>query len=185
MNVFNRVVVIVLIILLVIVTAIVAVVPEQTFWFLSETFGWLQDSTKAYMDSPDRFIFATVRVLVGGAIAFLCLILLWLELRRPRKKAIRAQKLAGGEAHIATDSIEQRLAYNIDQLPDVIKVSPRITGRTRGVDIDLMLETSPDVDVPMKTEEVIEVTREVIGERMGLKLGKVTVKIKHAPYPRE
>ena len=53
------------------------------------------------------------------------------------------------------------------------------------MDIDLMLETSPDVDVPMKTEEVIEVTREVVGERMGLKLGKVAVKIKHAPYPRE
>jgi hypothetical protein len=177
--------VILFIVLLLIATAIVAIVPEQTFWFLSETFKWLEDEVRGYMESPDRFLFATGRVLIGGAIAFLCLILLWLELRRPRKKTIRAQKLAGGEAFIATDSIEQRLAYNIDQLPDVIKVSPRLTGRARGVDIDLMLETSPDVDIPMKTEEVIEVTREVIGERMGLKLGKVAVKIKHAPYPRE
>jgi hypothetical protein len=185
MNAFNRLVVIVLLILLVIITAIVAIVPDQTFWFLSETFDWLQDVVKGYMDSPDRFLFATGRVLVGGAVAFLCLVVLWLELRRPRKKTIRAQKLAGGEAYIATESIEQRLAYNIDQLPDVIKVNPRITGRSRGVDIDLLLETSPDVDIPMKTEEVIEVTREVIGERMGLKLGKVMVKIKHAPYPRE
>jgi hypothetical protein len=70
-------------------------------------------------------------------------------------------------------------------LPDVVKVSPRINGRSRGVDVDLILETSPDIDVPMKTEEVIEVTREIIVERMGLKLGKVQVKIKHAPYPRE
>jgi len=37
----------------------------------------------------------------------------------------------------------------------------------------------------MKTEEVLQVTREVIVERMGLKLGKVQVKIKHAPYPKE
>jgi hypothetical protein len=115
----------------------------------------------------------------------LCLLLLWLELRKPRKKTIRVQQVAGGEASISVDSIGQRLAYNIDQLPDVIKVSPRITSRTRGVDVELVLETSPDVDVPMKTEEVLQVTREVIEERMGLKLGKVEVKIKHAPYPKE
>jgi hypothetical protein len=53
------------------------------------------------------------------------------------------------------------------------------------LDVELLLETTPDIDVPMKTDEVLEVTREVIVERMGLKLGKVQVKIKHAPYPRE
>jgi len=37
--------------------------------------------------------------------------------------------------------------------------------------------------VPMKTEEVMQVTREVIEDHMGLKLGKVTINIKHAPYP--
>ena len=93
--------------------------------------------------------------------------------------------MTGGEAQITVESIEQRLAYNLDQLPDVIKVTSTITGRTRGVDVDLVLETSPEIDVPMKTEEILEVTREVIGERMGLKLGKVQVKIKHAPYPKE
>jgi hypothetical protein len=93
--------------------------------------------------------------------------------------------VAGGEAHIAVESVAQRLAYNIDQLPDVVKVSPRITSRSKGVDVDLLLETSPDIDVPMKTEEVLQVTREVIEDQMGLKLGKVQVKIKHAPYPKE
>jgi uncharacterized alkaline shock family protein YloU len=91
----------------------------------------------------------------------------------------------GGEARITIDSVEQRLAYNIDQLPDVIHVTPRVTGRSRGVDVDLLLETSPEVDIPMKTEEVLQVTREAIVERMGLKLGKVQIKIKHAPYPKE
>jgi hypothetical protein len=122
---------------------------------------------------------------IGSAIVVLCLILLWLELRRPRKRSIRVQKVAGGEAHIAIDSIAQRLAYNIDQLPDVISVSPRIEGHSRGVDIDLLLETSPEVDVPMKTEEVLQVTKEVIEDKMGLKMGKAQVKIKHAPYPKE
>jgi hypothetical protein len=185
MNVLNRLVMVSLLLIVIVVAAVIAIAPEQSFNLLATFFEWLRQGTVNYMSSGDWAVFAAGRVIVGGAILLLCLVLLWLELRRPRKKTIRAQKLAGGEAHIVIDSIAQRLAYNIDQLPDVIKVSPHITGRGRGVDIDVLLETSPDIDVPMKTEEVLQVTREVVAERMGLKLGKVQVKIKHAPYPRE
>ena len=185
MNVFNRLVVILLLVLIILATALIVIVPQQTLGLVSGTFDWLRQGAADYMSSGDRLFFVGGRVLVGGVVILSCLILIWLELRRPRKRTIRTQKLAGGEAHITVDSIEQRLAYNIDQLPDVVKVSPRINGRARGVDVDLLLETSPDIDVPMKTEEVLEVTREVIVERMGLKLGKVQVKIKHAPYPKE
>ncbi len=184
MNIFNRVIMILLLFALVIATAIIAIAPLEALNFLTRFFEWLYQNAEFYQNADWAF-FAASRVLIGGAIILVCLFLLWLEMRRPRKKTIRAQKMAGGEAHIAIDSIAQRLAYNIDQLPDVIQVSPQISGKSRGVDIDLLLETSPDIDVPMKTEEVLQVTREVVVERMGLKLGKVQVKIKHAPYPKE
>lgn len=185
MKVFNRLVVILLLMLLIIATVLVAILPQETFKVAMAAFDVLRQWAADYIGGPDRLIFAAGRVVFGGSVVLLCLILLWLEVRRPRKRTIRLQKLAGGEAQITVASIEQRLAYNIDQLPDVVKVNPRISGKSRGVDIDLLLETSPDIDVPMKTEEVLEVTREVIGERMGLKLGKVQVRIKHAPYPAE
>ena len=185
MNVFNRLVVLLLLLLIIVATALVVIIPQESLRLVSVTFDWLRQGAADYINSGARLFFAAGRIIIGGIIILACLILVWLELRRPRKKHIRAQKVAGGEARIATDSIEQRLAYNIDQLPDVIKVSPRILGRARGVDVDLVLETSPDIDVPMKTEEVLQVTREVVVERMGLKLGKVQVNIKHAPYPKE
>jgi len=185
MNVANRLVVILLLLLIILATALIVIVPQDTFRLVAVAFDVLRQTSSNYINSGDRLLFAGGRVIVGGIVVLVCLVVIWLELRQPRKRTIRTQKLAGGEAHITVDSIEQRLAYNIDQLPDVVKVAPRITGRTRGVDVDLVLETSPDIDVPMKTEEVIEVTREVIVERMGLKLGKVQVKIKHAPYPKE
>jgi hypothetical protein len=184
MNVLNRLVVILLVLIIIILTAVIVIVPKQSFDVAGNFSDWLHDNTDTYL-KDDWALFAAGRVIIGGAVVLLCLFLLWLELRRPKKKSVRVQKLAGGEAHITIDSIEQRLAYNIDQLPDVVKVTPRITGRSRGVDIDLLLETTPDIDVPMKTEEVLQVTREVVGERMGLKLGKVTVKIKHAAFPKE
>jgi hypothetical protein len=191
MNVFNRLVMVLLLLLIIVLAALVVIVPEYSLRVTAATFDWLHQGTIDYMENNNllfagiRIVAGGARIVAGGALIIVCLLLLWLELRRPRKQTIRAQKLAGGDAHISVDSIEQRLEYNIDQLPDVVRVSPRIYGRSRGVDIDLLLETSPEIDVPMKTEEVMQVAREVIVERMGLKLGKVQVKIKHAPYPSE
>jgi hypothetical protein len=185
MNVFNRIVVVLLTLVVLILTVVIVIVPEQSFNLLRAVFQWAHQDTQGYLASSDRYFFLAARVIVGGAIVLAGLLVLWLELRRPRKRVIRVQKMAGGEANIAIDSIGQRVAYNIDQLPEVIKVTPRIAGRSRGVDIDLQLETSPEIDVPMKTEEVLQVTKDVVEGRMGLKLGKVTINIKHAPYPSE
>lgn len=185
MNIFNRVIMTLLFLALIVLTAVVAIAPAQSLDVTAKFFQWAYQNTTAYMQGSDWAYFAAGRVIIGGAIVIISLLFIWLELRRPRRKTIRAQKMEGGEAHIAIDSIAQRLAYNIDKLPDVIKVSPRITDRSRGVDVDLVLETTPDIDIPMKTEEVLQVAREVIVDRMGLKLGKVQVNVKHAPYPKE
>jgi hypothetical protein len=185
MNVFNRLVVILLLLAIIFVALVVAIAPLETLQLVSTYSAWLGQGAVNYNTGSNWPLFAAGRVVIGGAIVLLCLILLWLELRRPRRKTIRVQKTTGGEARITIDSIAQRLAYNIDQLPDVVKVTPRITGRARTMDMELLLETSPHIDVPMKTQEVLQVTREVIEERMGLKLGKVQVSIKHAPYPKE
>ena len=186
MNILNRMLVICLIVVVLILTVVIVIAPAESFNLLRAVFEWAHQDTKAYIDSPeDHYLFLGARVVIGGAIVLVGLLLLWLELRRSRKKVIRVQKMAGGETNIAIDSISQRVAYNIDQLPEVIKVTPRVTSRSRGVEIDLQLETSPEIDVPMKTEEVLQVTKDVVEGRMGLKLGKVTINIKHGPYPNE
>jgi hypothetical protein len=184
MNVFNRTVAILLLVAIIVLAAVFVIVPRDTLHVVAVYADWLYDEAVDY-GNANPLPFAALRVIIGGAAIIVCLFVLWLELRRPRKKTIRAQKLEGGEAFITTDSVEQRLAYNIDQLPEVIRVSPQVNSRARGVDLDLLVETSPEIDVPMKTEEIMQVAREVIVERMGLKLGKVQVKIKHAPYPKE
>lgn len=115
-----------------------------------------------------------------------CGLLLWLELRRPRGKAVRVRKVSGEEAKVTTDSIAQRLTFNIDQLSEVISVKPKITAKGKGVHVRLNVETGPEIDVPAKTEEISQVAKEVIEERMGLKLaGKLEINIKHAPYPKD
>jgi hypothetical protein len=123
-------------------------------------------------------------VLLGVIFFVICGLVLYLELRRPPRKTVKLQKTGGGEVELAVEYIVQPVEYGVDQLADVVKVMPNVKPRRNSVNVELELETTPDIDVPAKTEEVYEVARDVIEERMGLKLGKVKVNVKHAPYPK-
>ncbi|PWH18348.1 MAG: hypothetical protein DDG58_06560 [Ardenticatenia bacterium] len=113
-----------------------------------------------------------------------CIALLWLETRRPRARTITVQQISGGHAELTVDSIISRLQYNLEQLPDIIHVWPRVRGARKGVRIDMAIETNPEVDVPAITEEIRQRTRDIMEQHMGLKLDSMRVVIRHAPYPK-
>jgi hypothetical protein len=182
-NAFNRVVVVLALLATMVISAIFFIIPLPTLGAVIPFFQRLNTGLVA-MTGPR----ALARVAVGLVFTFLvwlfCAALLWLEVRRPRTKTIKVQKVSGGEAELATESIASRLEYNIDQLADVHKVKPTISSGRKGVRVVLELETSPEIEVPMKTEEVQQLTKEIIENRMGLKLDSVRVVIRHAPYTR-
>ena len=183
MNAFNRVVVVLLMLTIMVISAIFFIAPLPT---LQVTIPFLQklETNLAAMAGPRAFL------RLGGGLIFTFFVwvfsaaILWLEVRRPRTKTIKVQKVSGGEAELTTDSIASRLEYNIDQLADVVKVKPTISSGRKGVLVDLELETTPEIEVPMKTEEVQQLTKDIIENRMGLRLDSVRVVIRHAPYPK-
>ncbi|MBS1251471.1 MAG: hypothetical protein MAG451_00504 [Anaerolineales bacterium] len=179
MNVFNRIVVILLLLFsipLLLLLIGVIVFPIQAADVLSALVGGLRSISTT---SKLLFVMTSLLVLVVD------IVLLWVELRAPAaSQGVRIKQVTGGEAEMSTDSIEGRLAYNIDQLPDVIRVMPTVTSRGKGVEVLLDVETRPDIDVPAKTEEVMSVARHVIEERMGLELARIRANIRHAPFPK-
>lgn len=181
MNVVNRVIVSVLCVVLIVVLAVAVFValamPEAGIDYLAGTLSSLKES----LNFVNRLIFSGVAVLV----LLLVLIVLWMEIRRPPARAIEVQEITVGEARVTIESIVQRLEHNIGRLQDVVGVRPEVTERRGGVDVKLHVQTAPEIDVPMKTEEVVQLTREVIEEQMGLKLQRVSVEIKHAPYSED
>ena len=192
MNVFNRLVMIVFLVVSAIVLTVVMIalpvmlvmVPAQAdvvTIIVQQALNWLKAIGG---QNPPLFILGGI---LSGVLTFVvCVLLLWLEVRRPRGKAVRVRKVSGDEAKVTTDSIARRLEYNIDQLAEVVSVKPKITAKGSGVHVRLNVETGPEIDVPAKTEEISQVAREVIEERMGLKLaGKLEISIKHAPYPKD
>ncbi len=122
---------------------------------------------------------------VGVAIVVVFGGLLALELVTMQRRGVRITTVAGGSAELDTASVGRRLGWHLDQLAEVIAVIPQVKSRGGAVDIRLEVETAPDIDVPMKTDEVVEVTREIIEQEMGLKLGKLDVHIRYAQYDAE
>lgn len=179
MNTFNRVVVILLLLATIIVMTVVLVVPEPMIEVVQ---GWLQnlDSNLERVTQP---LLLVVGVILALLVDVICAVLLWLEIRRQRPSAVRVQRVSGGEASLTVDSIARRLEYDVGQLDGVISIKPNILGRRGGVEVELDLETSPEVDVPTKTEEVCQVAKAAVEDKMGLTLRKVKVNIKHTPYP--
>jgi len=178
MNTFNRVVVILLLLAIIIVMTVVLVVPRPMIEVVQ---GWLSnlDANLALVRQPLLLIIGVILALLVDVI---CVVLIWLEIRRRRPGAIRVQRISGGVAEVTVDSVARRVEQKVSRLDGVISVKPDVIGRRGGVEVELDLEMSPEVDIPSKTEEICQVVKEAVEDKMGLKLRKVRANIKHAPY---
>ena len=182
MNAFNRGVTILLIAVLLVISIWAAVFPEPLVGWAVQSLDNLRGNL-AYWESNYRVVYVALRLALVVVAVFVLGVLLFLELRRSRPKTVQVVTGEGSSATVITSSVAQRLVHHIDRLADVISVVPKVTGRGSTVHVDLELETGPEIVVPMKTEEVVAVAREVVEEHMGLLLGKITVRIRHAAYP--
>jgi hypothetical protein len=180
-NVFNKMVVIILLLVLLALSLLLALAPVETLRALQAAMGnAAQWATSLQLRQPLLFSLGRVALAVLGILITVPLI--WQEIRRRRPKAVRVITESGTQAVVTTDAVEQRLAWHISQLADVVAVEPSVSGGRNGVGVRLKVRTGPEIDVPMKTDEIASVAKEVVTERMGLRLSKVQVSIDHAPY---
>lgn len=177
MNVFNRIVMVLLFIAIIALVVVTLRWPFATIAVIRNFLDWAEAQITPY---------TWPTMLAGGIlIGLLCLLLIVLELRRPRRKMVPIRKVSGGKAFLLTESVARRLGWYISRLSDVSRVTPTVWARGSGVDVRIDLETAPQVDVPMKTEEVLAVVREQVEDKMGLKLRRVRVQVRSAPFPKE
>lgn len=184
MTTFNRIIAILLWLLLMALIGVVAVIPLQTIDMLQT---WLGEA-EAYLlasqaANPSNFLIGQIAVGVSALIVFG--ILIGVEIWTGQRRGVRIRTAQGGSAELDTASISRRLSWKLDQLAEIISVVPIVKSKGGSVDIKLEIEAAPDVDVPMKTDEVVDVTRELIEQEMGLKLGKLDVHMRYAPFDPE
>lgn len=182
MNLINRLVVVLLLIVLWAAIVLLAAAPEQGLAWARQGLDWVEVSLYRLEGMQPAWRYPLLRAATLVVVTLLALAWLLQELRRPKTPVVKMRLPSGGEAAVTADSISRRLAWHIDQLADVVSVAPVVRTRGNSVDVDLNLQTAPDIDVPLKTEEVVAVARDVIETQMGLQLNKVKVNIDHAPY---
>lgn len=180
-NAFNRLIVILLLLAIIACSTVFLVVPKP---LVQQILQPALDSFYQQLDGFNDLFLLAVGVILAVIIWVVCLAIIYLEIRRPRVKDIKVQKVSGGEAVVAVESIAKRLSYHVDQLADVISVKPKISAHGGGVDVELEIEINPEIDIPMKDEEIRQVATQVIEEQMGLKLRKIRPSFKDAPYPK-
>ncbi len=181
LNVLNRVVTILALLGLVACAALVAVGV-----YLPTT---LRDRAAVAVDAlfllPETMIASQqlITAVVASLLAVIGFVLLVLELRPPaRDDSVQLKAADGSRTRVARGAIHRRVQYAVDRLDDVVEVAPTITGGGRGLTVHLDVTTSPHIDVPMKSEEIRAVTRDVIEKQMGLRVAQVTVKLDHDAY---
>jgi len=180
MNVFNRIVMILLILGLLALCVVMLVEPQAAVETAIYLLSNLQASGYISGGGLDTYY------VVGVAIAVVVLLmLLFLEVRRGRKKSVRIKTEGNGQARIGVDSVVQSLVYRIDELPGVRDAKAHITSRGNDVAVVVDLHTSPTVNVPAVTGQVVKLAHEIIEAQLGVKIhGKVQVNVAHEPFPR-
>lgn len=176
MNVFNRVLVVLLLLGLIAVLVVGVVLPANCI-------AWLQ-AVAAGADAVLVVPGAYIHLGVTAALLVSCLVLLVLEMRQPRRLTVKVRQAGGGTVELGTESVTRSLEYNVGQIPGVAKVRPVVVSQGKSVRVALDLELSPEADLRGKTEEVIQLARELVEGKLGLKLssGGLRVNVRQAPY---
>ena len=178
MNAFNRIVMILSILLWIALVVFTMLDPLSVIYFASDNLDYYE---QAIFDEQSFYVF----IAGSGVLLLVLLVLLWLEIRRRRYKTVRIRTKGRGTGELSIESVVQSLEYRVDELPGVRKVRPRVTSRGRDVGIALDLDTSPTVNIPVLTEQVVKLCEDVVEGHLGLKVhGRVRVSITHQPYPR-
>lgn len=162
----------------------IAILPIVIFLFLfyrASLSDNLASVARTVASSPEAAL--TQVVCVGAALLLfvVAILLLFLELRFTSSRHLRVQQVTDGQVEVTDAAIVQRLEHNIMQIPDVIGVHPRVAAaKNNTVNVLVELETSPEVNVPKKTQEVILAVKQVMEEQMGLQVGNIRVQIAHS-----
>ena len=178
MNVFNRIVMVLAILLGLFLVLFAMLRSLDAINIVRANLDYLEQSL-----FDDQFYYGFLLVL--GILEFVLLILFWLEIRRTKRKTVRIKTRGGGKTQLGVESVVQSLEYRIDELAGVRKVKPDIISRGRNIKVRIDLDTSPSVNIPVLTDQIMVLCHDIVEGQLGVKIhGKVEINVRHEPYPR-
>jgi len=180
MNTLNRILVVLTVLLAIPICMAVFVAPVP----ILDAVGAALRELSSYLDTWPGLLRLALGVLFALAWLFISILLLILELRRPRAQMVRVDKVDGGEVEVSLKTVQEHVAYAVDQLPGVLRARPQVTARKGAVVIEVEVDTAGDMEVPARAAQVVEVVRRVVEERVGVRLARTPrVRLRATPAP--
>ena len=128
------------------------------------------------------------RLLLGILFALawmvICLLLLVLELRRPPRRLVRVERVDGGAVEVSLKTVTDHIAYELEQLPGVLRARSQASVRRNAVAVEVEVETAGDVEIPAQASQIVDVVRRVVEEKVGVRLAQPPqVRLRATPAP--
>lgn len=182
MNLINRAIVVVLVIGAIIFSCI-------SLFALLFAKGGIQSALDPILRQlSDASINVTQLLCMGVTILIFAIgiLLLYLELMPSGRMRMRLKSIQGAEVMMSSDAITTQLAYALDAVQGVIRVTPRVAkGKGDTLDIFADMVTTADMDIKKKTEELTDVARNVAEGTLGLRVGKIQIRVEQLKPARK
>lgn len=177
MNLFNRILVSLVLLAFIVATLLMSLLPRP----MIDALQALLASSAQGLDSTTQLAGAAIGLLAAGA----ALLLLLAELKPPARHSVVVAEGAAGTAELTNDSVSLRVKRAAEAIGGVREASPTVHSRGKAVDVLLRLSTDPDIDLPEKSQEVLQAVRAEIENKMGIQIKSLKVTVKHgAGSPR-
>lgn len=181
MNFINRTIVVILLLGAMVSGCILFVV----LLLLPASIGTTLQPTLTLLADPQQMLPRFVCLGVTVLVAVFAILLLYFELMPSGKMRMHLKSIQGADVLMSADAITTQLEYALDPLPGVIRATPKVfKGKGDTVDVMVDMTTTSDVDVKRKTDEVMDVTRTVLEGGLGLRVGKVQIKLEQMKPPK-
>jgi hypothetical protein len=183
-NFFNRLLVIVQLLILMVLLPIALVLAIFFRPAIGET---VSNLGRGLSNGPNVVQVQVILVGVAVLLFIVSILLLYLELQRPApRRRMHVKQVTEGQVELTEEAIIQRLEHSIMQIEDITRVKSHVSAnRGNVVDLSLELGTNPEVNVPQKTQQVIDIAKQVMEAQMGLQVGKIRVQVDHAQLPKK
>ena len=172
MNVFNRVGMSLILLVFIVFAVVTSILPRTVIQWLRTAL----DVAEFNLQPATQLALAAVGLLLAAG----AILLLIAELRPRARQSVVVAQMAGGSAEIANDSVALRVRRVAESVAGVREATPVIRSRGKAVDIVIRLVTGMDVDIPLKTEEVMNAVRNETETRMGIPVRNLRVTVKHS-----
>ncbi|GFP36922.1 hypothetical protein HKBW3S44_00603 [Candidatus Hakubella thermalkaliphila] len=173
LNIFNRIAVVLLLLVVIFISAVIMV---DTFINVIDS-STLLDAISPTLDFLGRFGLAGILFLV----LLISILLLILELYIRRPQTVTVANLETGKARISVTSIADQIRQDVIRVSEIHNARVRVEPKGKGIVARLLVEISQDIDVPGKTQVVMQVVQNTVSSKLGLKLIDTKMTLVYVP----